>query len=123
MIVSARRSRQLLAVAATAAIVAISGCGDDNEKKADELQKQGQELQEDSAQLQKEAQQINDDVKSGKITAQEGAKQLEAKTEALKAKAKKTTQNAIDAAKDNSNLTDAQRKQLEDAQKQLDATP
>lgn len=123
MIVSARRSRQLLAVAASAAIVAISGCGNDDDKKVDEIKQQSQELQQDSAQVQKELQQIRDDIQSGKITAAEGQKQIEAKTEAITAKAKKTTQNAIDAAKDNSNLTDAQRKQLEDAQKQLDATP
>ena len=105
MIASPRRARRVLAVSATAAMMAIAGCGNDDDA-ADDLKQQGQELQQDSEQLRKEA-----------------SKQLEAKTEALKDKAKETTQDALDAVKDNSNLTDEQKKQIEDAQKQLDASP
>jgi hypothetical protein len=69
------------------------------------------------------ARQTVEDVESGKVSAEDAAKDLEAKSEALKKKAKDTTSSAIDAAKYNGNLTDDQKKQLEDAQKQLEATP
>ena len=92
-----------------AAAVGIAACGSDNgisQDEADKLQKQSQELQ-------RKAQKTADDVSSGKVDAEQAAKDIQDD-------ASKLTNDALDAAKD-SNIPDDVKKQLEDAQKQLDA--
>ena len=92
-----------------AAAVGIAACGTDNGISQDEsnkLQKQSQELQE-------KAQQTAEDVKSGKVDAEKAAKDLQDD-------ANKLTNDTIDAAKD-SDIPDDVKKQLEDAQDQLNA--
>jgi hypothetical protein len=74
-----------------AAAIGIAACGKDNgisQNEADKLQKQGQELQ-------KKAQKTADDVRSGKVDAEQAAK--------------------------DSDIPDDVKKQLEDAQDQLNA--
>ncbi len=63
--------------------------------------------------LQKKAQKTADDVQSGKIDAEQAAKDIEKD-------ANKLTNDTIDAAKD-SNIPDDVKKQLEDAQDQINA--
>jgi hypothetical protein len=92
-----------------AAAVGIAACGSDNgisQDEANKLQKQGQELQ-------KKAQQTAEDVKSGKVDAEQAAKDLQDDATDL-------TNDTIDAAKD-SDIPDDVKKQLEEAQEQLNA--
>jgi uncharacterized phage infection (PIP) family protein YhgE len=91
-----------------AAAVGIAACGGGgiSQKEANQLQDRG-------AALQQKAQQISADVKSGKITAEEGAKQLQEDATNL-------ADDSIDAA-NGSNLPDDVQKQLDEAKKQLDA--
>ena len=63
--------------------------------------------------LQKKAQKTADDIKSGKVDAEKAAKDLQDD-------ATKLTNDTLDAAKD-SDIPDDVKKQLEDAQDQLDA--
>jgi 3-hydroxyisobutyrate dehydrogenase-like beta-hydroxyacid dehydrogenase len=92
-----------------AAAVGIAACGSDNgisQDEADKLQKQSQELQ-------RKAQKTADDVRSGKVDAEQAAKDIQDD-------ASKLTNDALDAAKD-SNIPDDVKKQLEDAQDQINA--
>src|SRR4051794_19519612 len=92
-----------------AAAVGIAACGTNNGISHDEsnkLQKQGQELQ-------RKAQKTADDIKSGKVDAQQGTKEIQKD-------ANKLTNDTIDAAKD-SNIPEDVKKQLEEAQDQLNA--
>ncbi len=92
-----------------AAAVGIAACGSDNgisQDEADKLQKQSTELQE-------KAQKTADDIKSGKVDAEEAAKDLQDDANDLAGE-------TIDAAKD-SDIPDDVKKQLEDAQDQLNA--
>jgi 3-hydroxyisobutyrate dehydrogenase-like beta-hydroxyacid dehydrogenase len=92
-----------------AAAVGIAACGSDNgisQDEADKLQKQSQELQ-------RKAQKTADDVSSGKVDAEQAAKDIQDD-------ASKLTNDALDAAKD-SNIPDDVKKQLEDAQDQINA--
>jgi uncharacterized phage infection (PIP) family protein YhgE len=91
-----------------AASVGIAACGGGGIS-----QKEGKQLQDQGAALQKKAQQISGDVKSGKITAEEGAKELQNDATNL-------ADNSIDAA-NGSNLPPDVQKQLDDAKQQLDA--
>src|SRR5690349_3470503 len=89
------------------ASVGIAACGTDNgisQDEANQLQKQSQELQQ-------KAQKTADDVRSGKVDAEQAAKDIQDD-------ANKLTNDTIDAAKD-SNVPDDVKKQLEDAQDQL----
>ena len=91
------------------ASVGIAACGTDNgisQDEADKLQKQSQELQE-------KAQKTAEDIKSGKVDAEQAAKDIQDD-------ANKLTNDTIDAAKD-SDIPDDVKKQLEDAQDQLNA--
>ena len=98
-----------------------AGCGDGgiDKGKLEEVKKTGEELQDDAAKLRADAEQVRKDIESGKITAEEGQKKLEAQTSAIEDKAKSASSDAIDAVKDNKYLSDADKKQLEDAQAQL----
>src|SRR3954469_7301465 len=101
--------RTTLAGLVIAAAIGIAACGSDNgisHDEADKLQKQGQELQQ-------KAQKTAEDVKSGKVDAEKAARDLQDD-------ANKLTNDTIDAAKD-SDIPDDVKKQLEDAQDQLDA--
>ena len=92
-----------------AAAIGIAACGSDNgisQDEANKLQQQGQELQ-------KKAQKTADDIKSGKVDAEQAAKDIEKD-------ANKLTNDTIDAAKD-SDIPDDVKKQLEDAQDQINA--
>ena len=92
-----------------AAAIGIAACGSDNgisQDEADKLQKQSQELQQ-------KAQKTAEDVKSGKVDAEQAAKDIQDDANDL-------TNDAIDAAKD-SNIPDDVKKQLEDAQDQINA--
>jgi outer membrane murein-binding lipoprotein Lpp len=101
----------------------IGGCGDGgvDQSKLNDVKKQGQEIQADAKKLTANADQIRADIASGKITAEEGQKQLTAQTDAITAKANKASSTAIDAVKDNKYLSDDDKKQLEDAQAKLNA--
>ena len=77
-----------------------------SQKEANQLQQQGQELQ-------TKAQQTAEDVRSGKVDAEDAAKDLQKDATDL-------ADDTIDAAQD-SNLPDDVKKQLEEAQAQLDA--
>lgn len=99
----------------------IAGCGDGgiDKGKLEDVKKQGEALQNDAAKLQADAEQVRKDIETGKITAAEGQKKLETQTKAIEDKAKAAGSDAIDAVKDNKYLSDADKKQLEDAQSQL----
>jgi hypothetical protein len=90
------------------ASVGIAACGDNgiSQDEADKLQQQSQELQ-------RKAQKTADDVRSGKVDAEQAAKDIQDD-------ANKLTNDTIDAAKD-SDIPDDVKKQLEDAQDQLNA--
>jgi hypothetical protein len=91
------------------ASVGIAACGNDNgisQDEANKLQKQSQELQE-------KAQKTAEDIKSGKVDAEQAAKDIQDD-------ANKLTNDTIDAAKD-SDIPDDVKKQLEDAQDQINA--
>ncbi len=76
-------------------------------------QKEADQLQQQSQQLQRKAQQTADDVRSGKVDPEDAAKDLQKDANQL-------ADDTIDAAKD-ANLPDDVKKQLEEAQAQLDA--
>ena len=92
-----------------AAAIGIAACGSDNGISQDEANK----LQQQSTELQQKAQKTADDVKSGKVDADKAAKDIQDD-------ANKLTNDTIDAAKD-SDIPDDVKKQLEDAQDQLNA--
>lgn len=117
--------RLLIAPLAIAATLSFAGCGDGgiDESKLEDVQKQGEQLQKDAADLQAEAQKTADDVKAGKVSAEEAAADLQEKADAVTDKAKAAGADAIEAVEDNKYLSDADKKALEDAKATLETTP
>jgi hypothetical protein len=111
----------LVSGALLGATTGFAACGDGgiDKGKLKDVQKQGEALQNDAKKVQADAKQVQADIASGKITAAEGQKKLEAETNAVTDKAKKASSTAIDAVKDNKYLTDEQKQQLKDAETQL----
>ena len=92
-----------------AAAIGIAACGSDNGISQDEANK----LQKQSQELQQKAQKTADDIKAGKVDPEKAATDLQDDASDL-------TNDALDAAKD-SDIPDDVKKQLEDAQDQLNA--
>ncbi|MDQ8046978.1 MAG: hypothetical protein AAGC46_19150 [Solirubrobacteraceae bacterium] len=109
----------LALVGATTGFVAGCGSGGIDKAKLDDVKKQGQQLQQQSADAQKQIQQISADIKSGKISAEAGQKKIDSISNGLEKKAKNVASNGIDAVKNSNYLSDADKKQLKDAQAQL----
>ena len=76
-------------------------------------QKEANQLQQQSQQLQQKAQQTADDIRSGKVDAEDATKDLQKDANEL-------ADDTLDAAKD-SNIPDDVQKQIEEAQAQLQA--
>ncbi|MCW2950845.1 MAG: hypothetical protein JWQ48_15 [Conexibacter sp.] len=108
-----------LVIAAVAA-AALTGCGSSgSDKAAKKLQQTGTQLQQQGKALQTKAEQIRQDLKDGKITAEEADRQLRAGADQITTNARKAAGQAIDQVKQNSNVPDDVKKQLDAAQKQL----
>jgi DNA gyrase/topoisomerase IV subunit A len=93
-----------------AAALTLAACGDGgtgvSKTESDQLQKQ-------STELQQKANKTAEDIKSGKVDAEQASKELQAD-------ATKLADDSIEAVKD-ADIPDEAKKQLEDAQKQLEA--
>jgi hypothetical protein len=103
---SIRTSLVGLVIAASA--VGLTACGSDDgisKDEADKLQKQSQELQ-------RKAEKTAEDIRSGKVDAEQATKDLQKEADEL-------TDKALDAAKD-ADIPEEARKQLEEAQKRLE---
>lgn len=97
-----------------------AGCGDGgiDQSKIEDVQKKGDEIKAKAA----EAQKVAEDIQSGKVSAEEGQKQIEAKTEEITNTAKKAGTDALEAVEDNKYLSDEDKKQIADAKDQLKTT-
>jgi outer membrane murein-binding lipoprotein Lpp len=116
-----RAGRILPIVALLAATLALSACGSGNDKAVKQLQQQGADLRQDGANLQLFVKQEAADVKAGKKTQAQADKEIQAKTAVIEKKASAAAHTAIDAAKSQNGLSKDAKKQLDDAQKQIDA--
>jgi hypothetical protein len=114
------RVRLTFLVTAAVAAAALTGCGSSGSNDAaKKLKETGTQLQEQGKALQTKAERIRQELKDGKITADEAQKQLQAGADRITTNARKAASDAIDAAKQNGNVPDDVKKQLDAAQKQL----
>ena len=101
----------------------VTACGDGvDQSKLNDVKQQGQQIQQDAKDLQQQAKQTAEDVKSGKVSAEEASKQIQDKADKIQNKAKDAASDAIDAVKNDNNIPDSAKQQLEDAQKQLNSS-
>ena len=115
------RLQRLIVVALAAGTVAIAGCGgSDSEDVTKTLQQKGEELQQQGQDFQKKAADLKQQFENGEITAEEYQAELKKGADALTGKAKDAANDTLDAVKDNANLSDDQKQQIEDAHKQLE---
>lgn len=105
-----------------AAALGASACGSDVKEAQDlgkELQQQGQQLQADAEAKRKEIEQISEDIKSGKLSAEEGQKQIEALTDELQKEAADIADKGMEGVKNLDSVPDSAKQDLEEAQQQL----
>jgi polyhydroxyalkanoate synthesis regulator phasin len=107
-----------LAIAAAAAL-ALGACGDDEQA---DRPKPTTTIQQPTTSLIERAEKIADDVKSGRISADDARRKLQDLAGNLGEDARKTASDAIDRAKD-SGLPDEAKKQLDAAREQLEKLP
>jgi hypothetical protein len=93
-----------------AAALTIAACGDGGTGVS---KTESEQLQKQSTELQQKANKTAEDIKSGKVDAEQASKELQDD-------ATKLAGDSIEAVKD-ADIPDAAKKQLEDAQKQLEA--
>ena len=115
-----RRTLASLLVAGAVA-TGLAACGDNSD--SEQIQKSADHLQQQGTQLQIDAQKAAQDVKDGTKSSEDAAAEIQAGAEKLTDEAKDTASDAIDAVKDNANVPDSAKQQLEQAQDQLNATP
>lgn len=105
-----------------AAAIGASACSSDVKEAQDlgkDLQKQGQQLQADAEAKRKQIEQISADIKSGKISPEEGQKKIEALTEELQKEAADITDKGIEGVKNLDSVPDSAKEDLEQAQQDL----
>jgi polyhydroxyalkanoate synthesis regulator phasin len=107
-----------LAIAAVAAL-ALGACGDDEQA---DRPKPATTTQQPSTSLLERAEKIADDVKNGRIGADDARRRLEELAGNLGEDARKTASDAIERATD-SGLPDEAKKQLDAAREQLEKLP
>lgn len=115
-----RRTLVSLLIAGAVA-TGLAACGGDSD--SEKIQKSADHLQQQGTQLQIDAQKAAQDVKDGTKSSEDAAAEIQAGAEKLTDEAKDTAGDAIDAVKDDANVPDAAKEQLEQAQDQLNATP
>lgn len=118
MLTSRRIAQGLAAPLLVSATLALGACGS-NDAKVDSVKQQGTQLQQQGKALQEQARKAAADVKAGRKTADQASAELKRKTDAIEAKAKKAAGDALDVVKNDSNVPDAAKKAIEDAQQQI----
>jgi len=114
-----RRSLASLLIAGALA-TGVAACGGDSD--SDKAQQRAAELQDQGDQLRQDAEKASQEVQDGTKSAEDAAAEIQAGAEDLADDATDAAAETIDDVKDNTNVPDAAKEQLEQAQEQLETT-
>ena len=113
----------ILIPVALASAIGLGACGSSYDDNAKDVQKQGVEIQKQAKDIQADAKKGTEDIKAGRKTADEVNAELKKKTDKVQKDVTDVENDVIDQVQKDSRIPDEAKKQLEDAQEQLNATP